>query len=325
LRRQAGSTAHQASAATGCEAFRHEALLYAGLDGFLDATLPFLRGAVDAREPTLVVVSAAKIARLRAELGPSADHIIFADMREVGLNPARIIPAWRAFFDRHAPAGGRLRGVGEPIWAQRSAEELVECQRHEALLNLAFAEAKDFWLLCPYDIDALDAAVIEAAHYSHPVILEDGSESQSATYVDLEAVAAPFADPLAAAPAGAHELAFTTGTLAAVRAFVAVHAAAAGLGEPQGSDLVLAVNEIATNSVRYGGGRGVVRLWLDGDALVCEVVDSGGITEPLAGRKQPTSGQMGGHGLWLVNQICDLVQVRVFAKGGAVRMRMRLA
>ena len=69
--------------------------------------------------------------------------------------------------------GRRLRGIGEPIWADRSPDELVECQRHEALLNLAFADAGDFWLLCPYDVDALDPDVIAEAHHSHPAVVAD--------------------------------------------------------------------------------------------------------------------------------------------------------
>jgi anti-sigma regulatory factor (Ser/Thr protein kinase) len=317
------STAQQLVGGQALEAFRHEALLYAGLDGFLEGTLPFLREAALDGEPTLVVVSATKIARLRDEMGPTADRIIFADMSEVGVNPARIIPAWRAFVDGHSRPGRGLRGIGEPIWAQRSAAELVECQRHEALLNLAFADAADFWLLCPYDTEALDDAVIEVAHHTHPAMVDGGQTHPSPTYVDVEALAAPFADPLPAAPRGAHELPFTYGTLAAVRTFVALHAAEARLGEPRAGDAVLAVNELATNSVRHGGGQGVVRLWTDGDALICEVVDGGRIAEPLAGRQRPSDGQMGGHGLWLVNQICDLVQVRTFATGGVVRVHMR--
>jgi hypothetical protein len=153
------------------DGFRHEALLYAGEDGFIEATLPWIRDAVAAGEPILVVVSAARIARLREELGSEAERVTFADMADVGTNPARIIPAWRAFVDTHAGQGRRLRGIGEPIWAQRSPDELVECQRHEALLNLAFAGAEAFWLLCPYDVDALDSDVIEKAHRSHPTVV----------------------------------------------------------------------------------------------------------------------------------------------------------
>jgi anti-sigma regulatory factor (Ser/Thr protein kinase) len=301
--------------------FRHEALLYAGDDGFVDGTLAWLRDAVAAEEPTLVVVSAAKIARLRDELGAgAAEQVAFADMAEVGINPARIIPAWREFVDAHAGCGRRLRGIGEPIWAQRSPAELVECHRHEALLNLAFAGAEDFWLLCPYDVEALEPDVIEKAHHSHPVMVVDGASHDSATYDDLPAVAAPFDAPLPDPPPGADELPFASGTLAGVRQLVKLRAERAGFGEARTGDLVLAVNEVATNSIRHGGGRGVLRIWRAAEALVCEIADAGRIADPLAGRQRPASGQSGGHGLWLCNQICDLVQLRTFATGSVVRL-----
>ena len=68
-------------------------------------------------------------------------------------------------------ADGRLaRGIGEPIWKGRSADELVECGRDEALINLAFAEGRGFTLMCPYDIGSLDAfkkAVLSASSVAH--------------------------------------------------------------------------------------------------------------------------------------------------------------
>jgi hypothetical protein len=48
-----------------------------------------------------------------------------------------------------------LRGIGEPIFPERDRQVLIECERHEALLNLAFAGSERFWLLCPYDVAAL--------------------------------------------------------------------------------------------------------------------------------------------------------------------------
>jgi anti-sigma regulatory factor (Ser/Thr protein kinase) len=306
--------------------FRHEALLYAGADGFLAATVPWLREAAGADEPVLVVVSAAKIDRLRAALGADAGKISFADMAEVGANPARIIPAWRAFVDEHAGSGRRLRGIGEPVSPEREAAELVECQRHEALLNLAFeGGAEDFWLLCPYDTEALDPAVVEQAHHSHPVLMDRGASRRSAAFAGLEAIEAPFAAPLPAPPPDADEIPFAPGTLAALRSFVSDRATAAGLAPLKVWDLVLAVNELATNSVRHAGGMGVLRLWQDERAVVCEVADSGRIADPLAGRRRPAQGQPGGHGLWLCNQICDLVQVRSLARGSVVRLHLRVA
>jgi anti-sigma regulatory factor (Ser/Thr protein kinase) len=303
--------------------FRHEALLYARDEGFLAATLPFIRTAIAGREPILVVVSAARIDRLRRELGDEAARVAFEDMAGVGTNPARIIPAWREFVDAHEAPGRRICGIGEPVSAGRSAAELAACQRHECLLNLAFADVADFWLVCPYDTAALDSATIERVQHSHPVLMQDGAAHQSKGYLDRATFAAPFAEPLPDPPEDATEVAFDGETLFGLRALVAARAAEARLGATRAGDLVLAVHEVAANSVRHGGGDGVLRIWQDADALICEVRGAGRIEHPLAGRERPRPGQLGGHGLWLVNQVCDLVQVRCFADGGVVRLHMR--
>src|SRR5438270_6312388 len=112
----------------GTATFRHEALLYAGEEGFLAGTAPFLRAAVEAEEPVLAMVSGAKIDMLREELGGAAAEVAFADMREVGSNPARIIPAWREFVEERGSGTRPMRGIGEPMWTERGPAELVECQ-----------------------------------------------------------------------------------------------------------------------------------------------------------------------------------------------------
>jgi len=107
---------------------------------------------------------------------------------------------------------------------------------------------------------------------------------------------------------------------------VAARARAAGLDAAATAKLVLSVNELAANSLRHGGGQGTIRLWQDRDALLCEVRDGGHITGPaLLGRHIPTLTQVGGRGLWLVNQLCDLVQIRSSPAGTAVRLHMRLS
>src|SRR5206468_1362464 len=95
---------------------------------------------------------------LRDALDEDAGRVHFADMAQVGANPARIIPAWSAFVQGSAEPGRRMRGIGEPIWADRSPDELVECQHHEELINVAFDGAAPMDLLCPYDKRALDAS-----------------------------------------------------------------------------------------------------------------------------------------------------------------------
>jgi anti-sigma regulatory factor (Ser/Thr protein kinase) len=305
------------------EAFRHEALLYAGADGFVDGAVPFIRDAVGAEEPILVMVGAAKLEMLRDALGDDARHVQMENMEEVGANPARIIPAWREFANAHADGGRWLRGIGEPIWAGRSAAELVECQRHESLINLAFGDAKLFWLVCPYDTEALPPEVIREAHCSHPVVIEGERGLASEGYRGEDAIAAPFDAPLPGPPAEAGELPFDASSLSSLRRVVAEYAHAAGISSPRSDDLVFAVNEIATNSVRHADGGGMLRVWEESGGLVCEVADGGRIDYPMVGRERPPSTQVGGQGLWLANQLCDLVQLRSFPTGNVVRVHMR--
>ncbi len=304
-------------------AFAHEALLYAGDDGFIAGAMPFVLEGLAADEPMLLVLSAEKIGRVRNELNGDGEQILFADMGEVGANPARIIPAWRRFLDERAAGGRAVRGIGEPIWAGRRPDELVECQRHESLLNLAFASQPAFRLLCPYDTDALDDAVIEEAIRSHPYVVDGGTRRSSRSFRGLSAIAKPFADPLPPAPASAQELSFDSESLGAVRRLVAARATDAGLAAERRNDLMLAVNEVATNSIRHGGGSGTLRVWLGTRWLVCEIEDLGHIENPLAGREEPASDEQSGRGLWIANQVCELVQVRTFASGSVVRLHMR--
>jgi anti-sigma regulatory factor (Ser/Thr protein kinase) len=301
--------------------YRHEAMLYAGLDEFVPGAATFLREGVEAGEPALVVVSAPKIELLRDALGGQTEGVMFADMTDVGLNPARIIPAWRDFAAAHGRRA--IRGIGEPIWAERSPVELVECQRHESLLNVAFEGLAALWLLCPYDTTALPAEVVDEARRSHPFVARGEVRESSGHYRGTDAGAAPFEVALLEPTSVSGEAAFDAASLAAVRAQVARLAARAGLGPSRVADFTMAVNEVATNSVIHGGGQGTLRTWLDHDAVVAEVRDSGVIADPLAGRHRPDNGIDAGRGLWLANALCDLVQVRALSPGTVVRLHMR--
>lgn len=298
-------------------AFRHEALLYEGDDEFVALVAAFVSDGVAAGEPTLVVVDGDKIDRLRARVDGS-ELVRFADMAQVGRNPARIIPAWRAFADAHA--GGAMRGVGEPISAARSHDELVECQQHESLLNMAFADTPDFWLLCPYDTAALRPDVIDVARGTHPLVRTGDKRGESETYHGdvVSLLDAPLPEPTADVAV----FPLRPGRLRELRSSLAGSARTAGLDDERVADLVVAANEIASNSLLFGGGHGAVRLWRD-DAVVCEVRDAGTITDPLIGRRLPGFDEHDSRGLWMVNQLCDLVQVRSSAAGTVVRLHVR--
>jgi anti-sigma regulatory factor (Ser/Thr protein kinase) len=111
---------------------------------------------------------------------------------------------------------------------------------------------------------------------------------------------------------------FDSGTLYALRSAVQAHLGRAGLSEDRASEVVLAVHELAANAVAHGAGYGRVRIWDGADMLSCEIID-GGPADPGAARGSsevvnpwPTQD---GHGLWLVRQVADQLDVRSGPRG----------
>jgi anti-sigma regulatory factor (Ser/Thr protein kinase) len=129
--------------------------------------------------------------------------------------------------------------------------------------------------------------------------------------------------PLSPAAPGAMSYRYTT-DLAAVRAVVYRYARQAGLPESRAIDLVLAVSEVAANTVRYANSPGSLKIWYDTREIVCQIQDDGIITDPLAGQRTPSLEGTGGHGLWIVNQVCDEVEMRSDETGTTIRLHMDL-
>ncbi|CAA9479457.1 MAG: hypothetical protein AVDCRST_MAG38-1921 [uncultured Solirubrobacteraceae bacterium] len=304
--------------------FHHSALLYDGDDAFLAGTVPFAREGIAAGEPVLVVLGARQRSLLRRALGADSDRVSYADIELVGRNPAQIIPALEAFLNE-GPPGRPVRAIGVPIYSGRTPDAIVECHLHEALVNRAFADRDGISLLCPYDTSTLPASVIQEACCTHPVVSVDGHERVSDNYRGADVLPPAAQAPLRPPPSTARALGFDRHNLAEVRELVTESAHRAGLDSSATGEFVLGVHELAANSVRHGGGIGVLRAWVEDGAAVCEVRDSGRIEDPLAGRHAPRSGQLGGWGLWLTNAACDLVQIRSGAGGTVVRVHRRPA
>jgi anti-sigma regulatory factor (Ser/Thr protein kinase) len=299
--------------------FQHQALIYEGADDYLAATVPFLRSALEAEEPVMVAVGSEQTKLLQGELGDDAEAVRFADMRALGRNPAWSIPLWGDFLAAHE---GPVRAIGEAVWAARNPAALEECQRLEALLNLAFRGGPAWSLLCPYDARALPEQVLAEVATSHSHVIANGQRRESPHF---EPEPNSLAGELPAPRVKVHSFDFGLSELAEVRSCVASAAERAGLDPRAVADLVTAASELAANSVLHGGGRGVLRIWSEDESLLVEVEDRGRIKEPLVGRLRPGLQQEGGRGLWLAGQLCDLVQIRSGAAGTVVRLHMKVA
>ena len=141
---------------------------------------------------------------------------------------------------------------------------------------------------------------------------------------EQENAAPPSARPPLPSP-GSDAVFYTYRTdLSKVRALVLRQARAAGLTESRANDLVLAVSEVAANTLRHTSSAGMLTIWVEAGEVVCEIQDEGTISDPLAGRHKPGPDADGGHGLWLVYQVCDVVEVRSDDTGTAVRMHLAI-
>jgi anti-sigma regulatory factor (Ser/Thr protein kinase) len=95
---------------------------------------------------------------------------------------------------------------------------------------------------------------------------------------------------------------FDSATLHLLRERVAACAVAAGMAKSQVPDIILAVHELAANTVRHGAGAGRLMMRLGpGGALSCQVSDAGPGPESWPVRP--------GHGLWIVREVADQMTV----------------
>jgi anti-sigma regulatory factor (Ser/Thr protein kinase) len=305
----------QARANTG---YVHDVMLWSRADAFVRDTVDFVRAGLLSDERVLVALPAPRLRAVRAALGEGARHVAFADMEELGSNPARILAAWVQFV---AESGDHpSRGVGEPLWVGRTLVEVSECQLHEALLNDAIPASAPLWLRCPYEVGALPTEVVDEALSSHPWVAEsDGTARANESYGGGLLGAVGFATGLPEPPTARIVRTITSETLRAVRDLALNVARVCGVADERAEDLGLALHELGVNSVVHGHG-GTLRLWRTREALVCEVTDTGVVADPLTGRLAPDNDEPDGRGLWMVNQLCDLVQLRSSESGTTVRV-----
>jgi anti-sigma regulatory factor (Ser/Thr protein kinase) len=129
--------------------------------------------------------------------------------------------------------------------------------------------------------------------------------------------------PLSRPPAHAEALVYRA-ELAAVRDFITTRARRAGLSPQRVKDLVLAVSELAANTLAHTNGPGTLLVWTTDDEIVCQVDDTGQLSDPEPGAARPEPDALGGgRGLWVVRQICDRVEIRAGEDGTSIRTYMR--
>ncbi|WP_225638799.1 sensor histidine kinase [Streptomyces solaniscabiei] len=304
----------------------HHGLVYGSSQEFLAATVPFCLEGLEQQDAVLAVTTPANIDLLREALGEESGQVKFIDADEWYRTPGRTLAAYYRYVDRRTRTGRhqQVRVIGEPVWHGRDTLETAEWTRYEAAINVAFAHCPA-WIVCPYDTRVLPESIVADARRTHPYLAVAASSRPSDRYED------PTADngrhrPLAPVSGEGEEAVMRFGAdLSEVRSTVAEAAAGMGLSADGTQRLVFAVNEVATNAVQHGGGAGHIALRRAGRRIVCDVTSTGpNKTDWYLGYLPPDPQQQRGHGMWVVRQLCDLLEVHTDQDGTTVRLHVSL-
>jgi anti-sigma regulatory factor (Ser/Thr protein kinase) len=297
---------------------RHTMLVYRNQCELAGAWSQYVEAAIADRAAVMVAATGQHLGILRSRFGPDRCSVQLAELSSLRADPGRVLSMLRLFAFEHV--GRPLRFVQDVGWLDRPHEDLAEAVRYEALLRLAL-EGSDADILCCYDA-RLGAAALAAAERAHSAVPDAGPPPDTGRGQTAQAAGREAGD-LACPPASARTLTFR-GDQVAVRRLAEAQGRRAGLSAARVADLVIAVGELAGNTLCHTDGAGTLTIWTTPAELVCQVSDSGNIADPLAGTLRPDPTSVHTHrGLWLVRQVADLVQVRSGPAGTTVRVHFR--
>jgi anti-sigma regulatory factor (Ser/Thr protein kinase) len=298
--------------------FVHEALIYRGEAEFDAAMHAFLQEAAAAGDPVMIALPGPRLRYVREALATPLAEARLEDAEQVGRNPSRLLSMIEEWVESH---DGHARVMSEVVWPGRSHAEAVEALRNHALVNHALA-GSGATIMSSFDAEHLDADILAGVEMAHPTVVEGGQRRPGNAYADPLGSAFgerwPLQDPTG--PVSEHPL---NGSLNELRRAIAEDPTLGSLSAGRRSDLIFAINEAATNAVRHGNVKCMTRIWHEGGEIVTEVSAASEMADVMAGRHRPPADALEGRGMWLINELCDLVELRSGTAGTTLRMHVR--
>jgi anti-sigma regulatory factor (Ser/Thr protein kinase) len=303
--------------------FQHEALIFSSDEDYLAAAVPFLRGGLEAGEPTLLSVSTRHQRLLEDALGADAAALSVLAPGEYSQPYSTIRFNHMMLRDRTDNGAARVRMLGAVPHGEGPAA-WHEWARYEAAINHLYATLP-VWGMCPYDTrDTADDVLVDVRR-THPLLAGAGD---NADYVNPAEFVAERdraeTDPLETEPA---DLELDDPSPREARRAAAELAADAGLGRADVDGIEVAVGEVVTNAWVHGRPPVAFRAWAGEDRLLVSVRDQGtGPADPFAGYLPGNLlGRDGGFGLNLVYQLCRRASLAADPDGFTVRMSVGAA
>ncbi|HET6258604.1 ATP-binding protein [Pseudonocardia sp.] len=305
-------------------AFRLEhAVGYHRSDADLLAQLvPLAAAAIERGEPVAVALRPGTDWALHEELGRPPGLIPLSRPQGSDSASGQTVAARRALELREltSTTGGPVTLLTEHITTLDGADGSFWTE-FDAAVNVALAELP-VRMTCFYPELPLHLEILDGSRRNHPLLLVGGQMLHNPEHLYPRDVLAmrPAPAPALLGPPDVR-MTFSAWQLHEVRSAVEGSLLEVGYGRTRAEDLVLAVNEVATNAVEHGAPEAELAIWTgNGGELVCEVHDHGVLADPLPGLQAPHPSDPRGRGVWIARQLCDSLHVWADRRGTHVRM-----
>lgn len=302
--------------------YRHEVLFFASQEALLEASVPWLRGGLEAGDVIALACGAENNAAVAAALGHHPAVRVVPHERLY----RKAVDAMAFYHDliTTAVAAGHtgVRVLGE-VGFGNSARGRDEWLRFEAVCNHAL-ESLPLWNVCAYYTPALPDSMADVPRATHPWLRTTEGTAPNHDYVSPTRLLNGAGRPLPAPNGEGVTVALAhDDDIPELRRWLSAQLDDVGTTTEAAEAVVLAVHEVASNGMRHGRPPVRVTLWMTPAHILCDVTDRGaGITDPFAGYTPPDPLRLPEHGigLWMTRRLCDEVTTARSRTGFTVRL-----
>jgi anti-sigma regulatory factor (Ser/Thr protein kinase) len=303
---------------------RHSVAFHDSESELMEQLVPVVTAAIDAGEALALALRPTTEKALRAAVECPSDILGLArpDGPD-GPSGQTLAARWARELRELTTSGRQPVCVVTEHWSAFDGADGGFWTELDAAANIALS-ALPVSMTCFYPAYPLHGSVLDGALRNHRTVLRRGMLSANDAYLPPTEVllATPAPAPLVLGPPDERRT-FGAWALNEVRDTVESTMLTAGFGRDRAEDVVLAVNEIATNAVEHGPGDAELCVWTDADGFVVEVHDGGVLHNPLPGLVAPHPAEPRGRGVWIARQLCD--SLHVWADGDGTHVRLRAA
>ncbi|HVT66123.1 MAG TPA: sensor histidine kinase [Trebonia sp.] len=307
--------------------FLHSALITDSDESVRQLLAPAVRRALSEADQVFMVVSEDTGRLVQEELGAAADPLRWADTSAFYQRLGFAYEGFRGLLAAAQDGGHAIHVFAEPEVAGQAGDpgavdRTVAYLPYEAMCNETYARYGGE-VTCLWDAQRHSSVIIDSVRSVHSHEVVAGGRKPSRGYTGAREYVAGHDEMPLPLPVRVDWSAglMTADGLPPLRQGLRDWARQHGFTSPGVADVMLAVNEVATNGVLHGEPPVAVYAWRHRDTLIVQSDDSGGIPiPPAAGYEPPVPGRYGSRGLWLARQLADVVQTHT--AGGRTSVRL---